>query len=175
MHRYPVLSTLVLSRRTALGRTGAIVAALGLGGRFGRAVAQEASPSAASPSADSGLPAGVALESLSGVPIRDLPTEPFTLVMYRITMEPGTSLPNAALPYVSMTYTEKGDFICPPGGEGRYIYDAEGKVVDSGAGEMKYPEGMWCYTAPDAMDGIRNDGDEPGSLLGIEFVPTSTT
>jgi len=137
--------------------------------------AQEATPVVASPSADTGLPVGVALESLSAVPIRDLPTEPFTLVMYRITMEPGTSLPNAALPYVSMTYTEKGDFICPPGGEGRYIYDAEGTVVDSGAGEMTYPEGMWCYTAPDTMDGISYDGDEPGSLLGIEFVPTEAT
>ena len=175
MHRPTVHSPFGLSRRAALGRTGVVVTALGLGGRFGRAAAQDASPSADSPVADSGLPAGVALESLSGVPIRDLPTEPFTLVMYRITMEPGTSLPNAALPYVSMTYTEKGDFICPPGGEGRYIYDAEGTVVDSGAGEMKYPEGMWCYTAPDAMDGIRNDSDEPGSLLGIEFVPISTT
>ena len=175
MHRPTVLSALGLSRRTALGRTGAVVAALGLGARVGRTAAQEATPAAASPSADSGLPAGVALESLSAVPIRDLPTEPFTLVMYRITMEPGTSLPNAALPYVSMTYTEKGDFVCPPGGEGRYIYDAEGKVVDSGAGEMTYPEGMWCYTAPDAMDGISYDGDEPGSLLGIEFVPTEPT
>ncbi len=162
----------VISRRTALAGLG--TAGLGLA-LASSATAQEASPSADSPSTDSGLPAGVALESLSGVPIRDLPTEPFTLVMYRITMEPGTSLPNAALPYVSMTYTEKGDFICPPGGEGRYIYDAEGTVVDSGAGEMKYPEGMWCYTAPDTMDGIRNDGDEPNSLLGIEFVPMSTT
>ena len=175
MHRPTVRSPFGLSRRAALGRTGAVVAALGLGGRLGRAAAQEASPSAASPSADSGLPAGVALESLSAVPIRDLPTEPFTLVMYRITMEPGTSLPNAALPYVSMTYSEKGDFVCPPGGEGRYIYDPDGKITDSGAGEMTYPAGMWCYTAADTMDGIRNDGSKTNSLLGIEFVPTETT
>jgi len=158
-----------VSRREVLARAGGGSLAIALLARgLGAASAQEATPPA-----DSGLPPGVALESLSGVPIRDLPTEPFTLVMYRITMEPGSSLPNAALPYVSMTYTEKGDFVCPPGGEGRFIYDAEGKIVDSGAGEMAYPEGMWCYTAPDAMDGIRNDGTEQNSLLVIEFVPTT--
>ena len=87
-------------------------------------------------------------------------------------MEQGSSLPNSALPYPSMTYTEKGDFICPPGDEGRTIYNTDGTVFDSGAGEMAYPEGLWCYTAPNAMDGIRYDGAEPGSLLGIELVPT---
>ncbi len=129
-----------LSRRTVLSRLGAGGLAVAMIGRgLTTAQAQEGTPEGTPTVRDTGLPPGVALESLSGVPIRDLPTEPFTLVMYRVTVEPGAVIPNAALPYVSLTYTEKGDFVCPPGGEGRYIYDAEGKVVDSGAGEMKYP------------------------------------
>ncbi len=161
-----------VSRREILhgvGGGGLAVAMMALGIKSSHA--QGATP-AATPATSTELSSGVMLESLSGVPIRDLPKEPFTLVMYRITMESGTSLPNAELPYVSMTYTEKGDFVCPPGGEGRFIYDAEGEIVDSGAHEMAYPEGMWCYTAPDTMDGIRYDGPGQGSLLGIEFVPT---
>jgi|GEM_PF-6139679 len=55
MHRHPVLSAVGLSRRAALGRTGAIAAALVLGGPSFRAAAQEASP-AASPVADDALP-----------------------------------------------------------------------------------------------------------------------
>ena len=46
MHRHPVLSAVGLSRRAALGRTGAIAAALVLGGPSFRAAAQEASPAA---------------------------------------------------------------------------------------------------------------------------------
>ena len=76
MQRPTVLSTLGISRRAALGSAGAVVAALGLGGRFGRVAAQESSPTA-----DTGLPPGVALEALGMVPVSDLPTEPFTLVM----------------------------------------------------------------------------------------------
>ena len=44
MKRHPVLPVPGLSRRTALGRIAAVGAALGLGGRLGRAAAQEATP-----------------------------------------------------------------------------------------------------------------------------------
>ncbi len=46
MKRSPVLSTSGLSRRVALGRVAALAAAIGLGGRLGRAAAQEATPTA---------------------------------------------------------------------------------------------------------------------------------
>jgi hypothetical protein len=46
MNRHPVLPPFGLSRRAALGRAGAVAAALGLGGRLGRAAAQEATPAA---------------------------------------------------------------------------------------------------------------------------------
>ncbi len=163
-----------VSRRTALTGLGAV--GLSLAFAIGNhAVAQDATPDATPdgrPEASGELPEGVTLTSLSGFPIRDLPTKPFALRVYRVSLEPGVTLPNAQAPYASSTYVEEGNFVCPPGGEGRFIYDAEGEIVDSGAQEMAYPEGMWCYTAPDTMDGIRYDGPGQGSLLGIEFVPT---
>ena len=49
MHRPAVLSTLGWSRRAVLGRTGAVMAALGLGARIGRTSAQDATPAAEPP------------------------------------------------------------------------------------------------------------------------------
>src|SRR5687768_431984 len=44
MKRTPVPSMSGLNRRAALGSVGAVAATLGLGGRLGRAAAQEATP-----------------------------------------------------------------------------------------------------------------------------------
>ena len=119
------------------------------------------------------LPEGTAFTPLGGAPIADLPEKPFTLQVSRITMEPGALFPNSSFPYPTLAYIEKGTgFICPPGGEGRWIYDADGKLIASGGDEMAFPESAWCYTAPDTMDGLRNDGDEQGSFLAFDFVPT---
>jgi hypothetical protein len=57
------------------------------------------------------------------------------------------------------------------GGEGRYITDADGKLVDSDAIEMAFPQGTWCDTNPDMMDGVRNDGTDKATLLFLQFVP----
>jgi hypothetical protein len=46
MKRHPLPSVSGLSRRAALGRVAAVGAAIGLGGRLGRAAAQEATPTA---------------------------------------------------------------------------------------------------------------------------------
>jgi hypothetical protein len=128
----------------------------------------------ATPPTASGLPEGVGVVSLSSVPIRDLPTEPFTIVVSRLTLEPGAVVPNSTVPYPSVAYVEKGEgVICPPGGEGRFITDAEGKLVDSGAIEMAFPVGTWCYTTPNTMDGVRNDGTEQATGLILELIPTT--
>ena len=157
-----------LSRRKmilGIGVTGLAAALVTQNG--GAVYAQDGTPEA-----DSGLPEGMSLTSLSSVPIRDLPTEPFQIVMYRIPLEPGAVIPNSALPYPSAAYVEAGkNVICPPGGEGRFITDTEGKLVDSGGDEMAFPLGTWCYTTPDAMDGVRNDGPDQATLLGVELVP----
>ncbi len=158
-----------VSRRTALTGLGAV--GLSLAFAIGNhAVAQDATPDA-SPVASGELPEGVTLTSLSGLPIRDLPTKPFALRVYRVSLEPGVTLPNAQAPYASSTYVEEGNFVCPPGGEGRFIYDAEGNIVDSGAHEMAFPLGTWCYTAPNTMDGLRNDTTERATVLAIDLIP----
>jgi hypothetical protein len=158
-----------LSRREALLRIGASGLAVALAIQKAEAVyAQDATPPAAE------LPEGVGIVSLSAFPVRDLPTEPFTIQVARLTLEPGAATPISSSPYPSAAYVEEGTgLICPPAGEGRFITDADGKLVNSGADEMAYPLGTWCYTAPDTMDGVRNDGTEPASLLLIDLVPTT--
>ncbi len=157
-----------LSRRKMLLGIGATGLAAALVTQNGGAVYAQAGTT----EPDSGLPEGVSLTSLSSVPIRDLPTEPFQIEMIRITLEPGAIVPNSARPYPFAVYVEAGEnLICPPGDEGRFITDAEGKLVDSGGHEMAFPLGTWCYTTPDAMDGVRNDGPDQATLLGVELVP----
>ena len=38
---------------------------------------------------------------------------------------------------------------------------------------MVFPVGTWCYTSPNTVDGLRNDGTDQASVLGIELVPTT--
>lgn len=151
---------------------------LGVGGLAFALVAQGSEAALAqdaTPAADSGMPEGLGFASLGGAPVRDLPTKPFTIQVARVTLEPGALAPNSSAPYPSLTHVEEGEgVVCPPGGEGRWIYDSEGKVVASGAGEYPFPLGTWCYTAPDTMDGARNDGSEQASLLIIDLVPTES-
>ena len=128
----------------------------------------------ATPAADSGPPEGIEVSAVGGgIPIPDLPTEPFAIQVARLTLEPGADTGLSSSPYPSMAYVEAGEgLICPPAGEGRFVYGPDGEVIASGAGEFPFPLGTWCYTAPDTMDGVRNDGDEQASVLLIELVPT---
>lgn len=159
-----------LSRRKVLLGIGAS----GLAAAFATQKVEVGLAQDATATADSGLPEGTGFVSLSSVPIREMPTEPFKIAVSRLTMEPGAEFPNSTLPYISMAYVEEGTrVICPPGGEGRYITDADGKLVDSGAMEMAFPLGTWCYTDPDTMDGVRNDGTDNATLLFLEFIPTT--
>ncbi len=162
-----------LSRREALLRIGAggLAVALATQG-VETAHAQEATP--APVGEVSGMPEGVTLIPLGGFPVHDLPTEPFTIRVVRVTLEPGASVPPAAVPYPAAAYVEAGEGVtCPEGGEGRWLYGPDGELLDSGTMEMVFPVGTWCYTSPNTVDGIRNDGTDQASILGIELVPTT--
>ena len=159
-----------LSRRQVLVRIGAggLVAALAA------QTIQTVSAQDATPPADSGMPEGLSFTALGGAPVRDLPTEPFTIQVGRVTLEPGAAAPSSSSPYPSLIYVEEGEgVVCPPGGEGRWIYGSDGKVIASGAGEYPFPLGTWCYTSPNTMDSARNDGSERASLLTIDLIPTT--
>lgn len=159
------------SRREVLLRAGVGGLAVALAiPKAGAVRAQdETTPAAA------GLPEGASIVSLSSVPIRDMPKEPFTIVVSRLTLKPGTVIPNSESPNPSAAYVEEGTgLICPPAGDGRYITDADGKLVNSGGDEMAFPLGTWCYTAPNTMDGVRNDGSDTATLLLVDLVPATT-
>jgi quercetin dioxygenase-like cupin family protein len=165
-----------LSRREVLRRIGAGGLAVALAAQaVETAHAQEATPAAVGPVGDvSGMPEGVNLIPLGGFPVHDLPTEPFTIRMVRVTLEPGAVVPPAAVPYPAAAYIEAGEgVICPEGGEGRWLYGPDGELLDWGTMEMVFPVGTWCYTSPNTVDGLRNDGTDRASVLGIELVPTT--
>lgn len=148
---------------------------LGLGASgLAVALARAAAPAAAqdgTPAAGE-MPEGMEFASFGAIPIRDLPAERFRIAVSRLSLEPGTVVPNSALPYPSMAYVEAGEgLICPPGGEGRYITDAGGNPVNEGGDEMPFPLGTWCYTTPNTMDGVRNDGTDRAVLLLLELIP----
>ena len=162
-----------LSRREVLLRIGAggLAVALATHG-VETAHAQEATP--APVGEVSGMPEGVTLIPLGGFPVHDLPTEPFTIRMMRVTLEPGAVVPPAAVPYPAAAYVEAGEgLICPEGGEQRWAYGPDGEVLHSGTKEMVMPVGTWCYTSANTVDGLRNDGTDQATVLGIELVPTT--
>ncbi len=162
-----------LSRREVLRRIGAggLAVALVTHG-VETAHAQEATP--APVGEVSGMPEGVTLIPLGGFPVHDLPTEPFTIRMMRVTLEPGAVVPPAAVPYPAAAYVEAGErLICPEGGEERWLYGPDGEVLHSGTKEMVMPVGTWCYTSPNTVDGLRNEGPDQATILGIELVPTT--
>jgi quercetin dioxygenase-like cupin family protein len=165
-----------LSRREALLRIGAggLAVALGTHGIEG-AHAQEATPAPVGHVGDvSGMPEGVNLIPLGGFPVHDLPTEPFTIRMVRVTLEPGAVVPPGAVPYPAAAYVEAGEVVLSPEGGGRWVYGPDGELLDSGTmEEMVLPVGTWFYTSPNTVDGIRNDGTDQASILGIELVPTT--
>ena len=165
-----------LSRREVLLRLGAggLAVALVTHG-VETAHAQEATPAPVGHVGDvSGMPEGVTLIPLGGFPVHDLPTEPFTIRMVRVTLEPGAVVPPAAVPYPAAAYVEAGEGVtCPEGGEGRWLYGPAGELLDWGTMEMVFPVGTWCYTSPSTVDGLRNDGTDRASVLGVELVPTT--
>jgi hypothetical protein len=166
-----------LSRREVLLRLGAggLAVALATHG-VETAHAQEATPTAVGHVGDvSGMPEGVNLIPLGGFPVHDLPTEPFTIRVLRVTLEPGAVVPPGAVPYPAAAYVEAGEglILSPEGEGGRWLYGPDGEVLDSGTKEMVMPVGTWLYTSANTVDGLRNDGPDQASILGIELIPTT--
>jgi len=166
MHRPTVRSPFGLSRRAALGRTGAVVAALGLGGRLGRAAAQEATPL---PSPD-----GVAGELLGA----DLPTSvpQMELAVRRTTIAPGGGLPPHGHPGAIMFVVDAGTWgYTPLGGTIRVTRAA----VDGTPTPIEEPPlGVeLILTAGDALfaegshDEMRNAGEDDVVLLMAALTP----
>ena len=159
-----------ISRRQVLLRvgTGGLAVALAAHG------IQAARAQDATPPMGGGLPEGVNAMPLAMVPITDMPTGPFTIMLTRITLEPGVVIPNSALPYPSLAYVEAGEgLVCPPADDGRVLYRPDGEVVASGGEEFAFPLGTTCYTAPNSLDGVRNDGPDQAALLIVDMVPTT--
>jgi hypothetical protein len=71
-------------------------------------------------------------------------------------------------------YVEAGEVVLVPEGGGRWVYGPDGELLDSGTmEEMVLPVGTWLYTSANTVDGLRNDGPDQASILGIELVPTT--
>lgn len=160
----------IVSRREVLLRVGAggLAVAL-LANGIEAAQAQDATPPMGGE-----LPPGVGATPLAMVPITDMPTGPFTILLTRFTLEPGAVVPNSAVPYPEVAYVEAGEgLICPPADDGRVIYGPDGEVVASGGGEIAFPLGTACYTPPNNLDGVRNDGTDQASILILDLVPTT--
>jgi hypothetical protein len=77
--------------------------------------------------------------------------------------------------YPQSTSVEAGEglILSPEGEGGRWLYGPDGEVLDSGTKEMGMPGGTWLYTSANTVDGLRNDGPDQASILGIELVPTT--
>src|SRR5688572_18054161 len=167
-----------LSRREVLRRIGAGGLAVALAAHgVETAHAQDLTPAAVGHVSEvSGMPEGVTLIPLGGfpVPVHDLPTEPFTIRMMRVTLEPGAVVPPGTVPYPAAAYVEAGEgLFCPEGGEKRWLYGADGEVLHHGTKKMVMPVGTWCYASANTVDGLSNDGPDQATVLGIELVPTT--
>jgi quercetin dioxygenase-like cupin family protein len=156
-----------LSRRSVVG-AGATGLALALLARsFSQATAQDATPPA-----EGGMPEGLAATPLTNIPIpaADVPAGGFTLSVARITFEPGAVSPESTYSYPEMAFVESGTMICP-GEAPRYLIHADGSVEEVGAEDITVNTGESIYVPPGVLDGARNDGTEPLSVLVIDFLP----
>lgn len=163
-----------VSRRTAVGRLvigGAVAALLAPG----HAAAQEATPAAGqcvatAPPTEDGV--GFASLLVGGI-IHDMPPGPVEIRISRFTLEPGSSVPPATLPYPALMYIEAGESTCP-GNPGKIMYGADGTVIYETTGEAAShvcPAGTTWYIPGGIEDAALNEGTELMSSLIIEFVP----
>jgi quercetin dioxygenase-like cupin family protein len=157
-----------VSRREALlgiGATGLAAVAFAKG--LATARAQEATPAPAG-----GLPPGVGIAPVIDIPIRpeDVPTGPFKVSVYHLTMEPGAVIPESSFPYPNTVYVESGTLVCPGFGP-RYIIGADGSVREVGDEDATINTGEAIYHPPDVVDGAENRGTEVVSLLAVDLVP----
>jgi quercetin dioxygenase-like cupin family protein len=156
-----------LSRRTVVGASAIGVALALLARSVSQAAAQEATPAP-----EGGLPPGVGIASLIDIPIRleDVPSGPFKVSLYHLTLEPGAVIPQSSFPYPNTVYVESGTLICPGQGP-RYIISADGSVREVGDEDAVINTGEAIYHPPDVIDGAENRGTDVVSLLAVDLVP----
>jgi mannose-6-phosphate isomerase-like protein (cupin superfamily) len=156
-----------LSRRTVVGAGTTGLALALLARSISQATAQDATPAA-----EGGMPAGVAATSLINIPVpaTDVPADGFTLSLARLTFEVGAVSPDSTLAYPEIAYVESGTLICP-GGAPRFIIAADGSVREIGEGDFPVETGEAIYVPANVLDGGRNDGPEPLSILVIDLLP----
>src|SRR5688572_16923685 len=144
-----------LSRREALLRDVAGGLALALLARgVDVARAQEGTPAP-----EGGLPPGVAIVPGTSALVEDMPPAPVQVSIYRITLEPGASVPVSTFPFPSVSLVEQGTLICP-GGAGRVVIAADGSTREVGDEEVTINTGEGLYVPANVGDGARNDGTE---------------
>ena len=117
---------------------------------------------------------GVGLATLlAGGLVDDMPAGPVKVGIYRFTLEPGASVPPAAVPHPSLMYIETGESTCP-GNPGKRMYGPDGEVMYETTGEAEShvcPAGTTWYIPGGIEDAALNEGTGLMSSLIIEFVP----
>jgi quercetin dioxygenase-like cupin family protein len=124
------------------------------------------------PAPEGGLPPGVGIAPVIDIPIRpeDVPTGPFKVSVYHLTLDPGAVIPQSSFPYPNTVYVESGTLVCPGFGP-RYIIGADGSVREVGDEDATVNTGEAIYHPPDVIDGAENRGTELVSLLAVDLVP----
>lgn len=114
------------------------------------AAAQEATP-AASPAAEGELPPGVSLEFIAGAPVAELPPTSASMVLVRLTLQPGAVLP-----------------VSPDDPSGSLVVVEAGTLTvrfEDAATESTYGLGDAFYGPPFVAGEVSNRGPEPAVLL----------
>ena len=157
-----------VSRRTLLGASATGLALALLARSVSRARAQESTPAAGY-----GLPEGVSITPVIDIPIRleDVPSGPFKVSLYELTMEPGAVIPQSSFPDPNSVYVESGTLVCPGQGP-RYLIHADGSVEEFAEdADITVNTGEAIYHPPDVIDGAETQGTEPVVLLAVDLVP----
>jgi quercetin dioxygenase-like cupin family protein len=157
-----------LTRRTMVG-AGATGLALALLARnVSRTRAQDSTPAA-----EGGMPEGVGIKPIIDIPVRleDVPSGPFKISLYDLTLEPGAVIPQSSFPYPNSVYVESGTLVCPGRGP-RYLIHADGSVEEfADEGDITINTGEAIYHPPDVIDGAENRGTDQVVLLAVDLVP----
>ena len=155
-----------------------LLVGLALGARFGAsALAQEGTPP---PEDEFELPEGVSFAPLAYGTAAELPPAPAELFLFRIGLEPGASFPLEPETSVALAYVEAGELtanleipmtVLRAAGPGTPFPEqteafAAGEEFTMGAGDSAiFPQ--------EAAGELRNDGDEPVSLLVADVGPAA--
>ena len=125
------------------------------------------------------LPEGITFEPLGYGIAETLPAAPGDFILFRFGIEPGVTFDfEANDPSVSLAYVESGS--------ATFNFDAPATILRAAAEGTPFPEATEDVTAgtdftlevgdsvvvpPNVTGGVRNDGDEPVSLLVASIAP----